>query len=81
MNDCTVLARSLVGMGAVVSPGTIISEDVFLAAGPVTEPGQTPESGWLYGGEPYPREERSLLNLDRNVEARLASRSLPQSCR
>jgi gamma-carbonic anhydrase len=60
MNDCTVLARSLVGMGAVVSPGTIISEDVFLAAGAVTEPGQTLESGWLYGGNPA----RQLRRLD-----------------
>ena len=60
MNDCTILARSLVGMGAVVSPGTIISEDVFLAAGAVTEPGQTLESGWLYGGNPA----RQLRRLD-----------------
>jgi carbonic anhydrase/acetyltransferase-like protein (isoleucine patch superfamily) len=47
-------------MGAVVSPGTIISEDVFLAAGAVTEPGQTLESGWLYGGNPA----RQLRRLD-----------------
>jgi carbonic anhydrase/acetyltransferase-like protein (isoleucine patch superfamily) len=52
LGDCTIADRSLVGMGAVVAPGTVIEEDVMLAAGGRTVPGQRLEGGWLYGGNP-----------------------------
>ncbi|MBX9934254.1 MAG: gamma carbonic anhydrase family protein [Methylobacterium sp.] len=50
--DCRVGARSLIGMGCVVAPGTVIADDVLLAAGSATDPGQLLEGGYLWGGRP-----------------------------
>jgi carbonic anhydrase/acetyltransferase-like protein (isoleucine patch superfamily) len=50
--DCTIGERSLIGIGAVVAPGTIVENDVFLAAGGETTEGQVLSSGWLYGRRP-----------------------------
>ena len=50
--DCRIGARSLIGIGAVVAPGTLIADDVMLAAGATTDPGQILESGYLWGGRP-----------------------------
>jgi carbonic anhydrase/acetyltransferase-like protein (isoleucine patch superfamily) len=36
----------------VVAPGTVVEDDVFLAAGASTTPGQVLASGHLYGGQP-----------------------------
>lgn len=55
MTDCIVGDRSLVGIGAVVAPGTRIGNDVLLAAGAVTEPGQVLEDGSFYAGRPARR--------------------------
>ncbi|MGN6468591.1 MAG: gamma carbonic anhydrase family protein [Rhizobiaceae bacterium] len=52
MSDCRVGRASLIGIGATVTPGTIVEDDVLLAAGARTEEGQVLESGWLYGGSP-----------------------------
>lgn len=52
MRDCTMGDRSLVGIGAVVAAGTKIGDDVLLAAGARTEPGQVLDNGWLYTGSP-----------------------------
>lgn len=60
MTDCTVGDASLIGMGAVVAPGTVVEPDVLLAAGAFTLPGQVLQSGWLYGGRPA----RKLSQLD-----------------
>jgi carbonic anhydrase/acetyltransferase-like protein (isoleucine patch superfamily) len=60
IHDCRIGERSLVGIGATVASGTIIEEEVLLAAGAVTLAGQTLESGWLWGGRPA----RPLTRLD-----------------
>lgn len=52
MTDCSVGDRSLVGIGAVLAPGTIIGDDVLLAAGARTEPGQSLPDGSFCGGAP-----------------------------
>ena len=39
-------------MGAVLAPGTIVGDDVLLAAGSTTKPGQVIGSGWMWGGRP-----------------------------
>ncbi len=52
MADVRIGARSLVGMGAVLAAGTLVQDDVLLAAGSTTEPGQVLESGWMWGGRP-----------------------------
>lgn len=55
MRDCTIGDRSLIGIGAVVAPGTKIGNDVLLAAGARTQPGQVLDDGWLYTGSPARR--------------------------
>ena len=52
MADCTIGDRCLVGIGSVVAPGTVFEDDVFLAAGAATSPGQVLGAGHLYGGQP-----------------------------
>ena len=44
LDDCTIGARSLIGIGSVVAAGTIVGDDVFLAAGAGTTPGQVLEA-------------------------------------
>lgn len=59
---------SLIGIGSSLGAGTIVDEDVLLAAGSVTEPGQHLTRGWLWGGRPA----RQMSRLD---ESRRASMS------
>lgn len=63
--DCQIGARTLVGMGSVINNGTIIEDDVFVAAGTITEVGQKLERGWLWGGRPA----RPLAKLDSKKRA------------
>jgi gamma-carbonic anhydrase len=55
MTDCTVGDGSLIGIGAIVAPGSVVGNDVLLAAGAHTEDGQVLEDGWVYGGSPARR--------------------------
>ena len=50
--DSRIGARSLIGIGATVASGTVIADDVMLAAGSTTDPGQLLEGGYLWGGRP-----------------------------
>ncbi len=52
LHDCTVGARTLIGMGSRLAPGTVVLDDVLLGGGSTTEPGQVLESGWLWRGRP-----------------------------
>lgn len=52
MADCRIGARSLIGIGCVLAPGTVVADDVLLAGGSTTDPGQLLESGYLWGGRP-----------------------------
>jgi carbonic anhydrase/acetyltransferase-like protein (isoleucine patch superfamily) len=49
---CTIGDRSLIGIGSEVAAGTVVEDDVFLAAGATTTPGQLLASGFLWGGRP-----------------------------
>ncbi len=60
LNDCTIGAESLIGIGSLVAKGTVVEDHVLLAAGARTEPGQVLESGWLYGKSPA----RKIAPLD-----------------
>ncbi len=60
LSGCRIGERALIGIGCVVASGTIVEDDVMLAAGAVTLPGQKLESGWLWGGRPA----RPLSRLD-----------------
>jgi carbonic anhydrase/acetyltransferase-like protein (isoleucine patch superfamily) len=65
MADCTIGDRCLIGIGSVVAPGTIVEDDVFLAAGAGTSLGQILGSGHLYGGVPA----RVIAPLDERKRA------------
>jgi gamma-carbonic anhydrase len=60
LHDCAVGNQSLIGIGSVVAPGTVVEDHVLLAAKARTAPGQVLESGWLYGGSPA----RQIAKLD-----------------
>ncbi|GJD72313.1 gamma carbonic anhydrase family protein [Methylobacterium goesingense] len=66
--DCRIGARGLIGIGCVVAPGTVIADDVLLAAGATTDPGQLLEGGHLWGGRPA----RILAPLDAEKRAMMA---------
>lgn len=65
MADCTIGDRCLIGIGSVVAPGTVVEDDVFLAAGASTTPGQVLAAGQLYGGQPA----RVIAPLDERKRA------------
>ncbi|MDP4023881.1 gamma carbonic anhydrase family protein [Methylobacterium sp. NEAU 140] len=71
--DCRIGARTLIGIGATIAPGTLIADDVMLAAGAATDPGQILESGYLWGGRPArilaPLDAERRLMMTRIVEA------------
>ena len=50
--DCRIGDRSLIGIGSVVASGTVIEDDVLLAAGSETLEGQVLERGFLWGRRP-----------------------------
>ncbi|WP_375463020.1 gamma carbonic anhydrase family protein [uncultured Methylobacterium sp.] len=65
VGDSRIGARSLIGIGATIAPGTVIADDVMLAAGATTDPGQLLEGGYLWGGRPA----RILSPLDADKRA------------
>lgn len=60
MRDCRVGARALIGIGAFIDRGTVVEDEVMVAAGATTVPGQRLERGWVWGGRPA----RQLSKLD-----------------
>lgn len=52
IHACTIHARALIGMGAIVLDGAVIESDVIVAAGAVVPPGKRLESGYVYAGNP-----------------------------
>ncbi len=60
LSSCRIGERALIGIGTVLAAGTVVEDETMLAAGAVTLPGQTLESGWLWGGRPA----RPLSRLD-----------------
>lgn len=57
---CSIGANALIGIGSNLNVGTIVEEDVLLAAGAATLPGQKLERGWVWGGRPA----RPIARLD-----------------
>ena len=69
MTDCVVGDGSLIGIGAVLAPGTRVGSGVLVAAGARTDPGQVLEDGHLYAGRPA----RRLKPLDAGRRAMMAA--------
>jgi carbonic anhydrase/acetyltransferase-like protein (isoleucine patch superfamily) len=63
--QCTIGDRCLIGIGSRIAPGTTVEDDVFLAAGATTTPGQVLGGGFLWGGQPA----RQLTALDKRKKA------------
>ena len=72
--DCTIGDRSLIGIGSVVAAGTVVADDVFLAAGAATVPGQVLDSG-LWVGAPA----RKLAEMD-DAKRKMISDTIPTYC-
>ncbi|TGE00312.1 gamma carbonic anhydrase family protein [Methylobacterium nonmethylotrophicum] len=66
--DGRIGSGCLIGMGARLGPGTVVEDDVLVAAGSATDPGQVLASGWLWGGRPA----RPLARLDADRRAMMA---------
>jgi gamma-carbonic anhydrase len=69
LSDCIVGNGSLIGIGAVVAAGTVVEDEVLLAAGGRTVEGQRLDGGWLYGGNPA----KKLAPLDDKKRAIIAA--------
>ena len=75
---------SLVGIGAVLADATWAQDDVLLAAGSHTEPGQVLETGWMWGGRPAkpmsrldePRRAMMRANIEHYLDYAQAFRRL-----
>lgn len=52
LHACTIGDRCLIGMGSIVMDGTVIENEVLLAAGSLVSPGKRLQSGHLYRGSP-----------------------------
>jgi carbonic anhydrase/acetyltransferase-like protein (isoleucine patch superfamily) len=65
LDSCTIGDRCLIGIGSRVAAGTVAEDDVFLAAGATTTPGQVLTGGALWGGQPA----RKLAGLDQRKRA------------
>lgn len=64
LHACTIGARCLIGMGALVLDGAVLEEEVMLGAGALVPPGKRLDSGWLYVGSPA-RPTRLLRDEER----------------
>ncbi len=52
VHACTLGARVLVGMGAIVLDGAVVDDEVMIGAHTLVPPGKHLESGYLYLGSP-----------------------------
>ncbi len=66
LQSCEIGNRSLIGMGAVLAPGTVVEDDILVAAGTVTLPGQRLASGFMWAGRPA-RQLSALDDAKRNI--------------
>ena len=65
LDSCQIGSEVLIGIGSSLAGGTIVEDDVLLAAGATTEEGQVLKSGYLWGGSPA----RVLACLDQDKRA------------
>ena len=68
LHACTIGARCLIGMGALILDGAVLEEEVMLGAGALVPPGKRLDSGWLYVGSPA-RPARLLREAEREFLA------------
>lgn len=66
LQSCEIGNGSLIGMGAVLAPGTVVENDILVAAGTVTLPGQRLTSGFMWAGRPA-RQLGALDDAKRSI--------------
>ncbi len=71
---CTIGDRSLIGIGAVLAEGTVVGDDVFLAAGGETTPGQALQCGFWVGSP-----ARRVGDLD-EAKKKIIADTIPTYC-
>ena len=64
LHGCTIGSRVLIGMGAMVMDGSVVEDEVVIAAGCLVPPGKRLESGYLYVGSPA-KQARPLNDKER----------------
>ncbi len=64
LHGCTIGNRVLIGMGAIVMDGTVVEDEVMIAAGSLVPPNKVLASGYLYVGNPA-RQSRPLSEKER----------------
>lgn len=72
LHDCALGARVLVGMGSRLAPGTVVEDDVLLAAGSTTTQGQRLHADSMWAGRPA----RRVAPLDERKRRMIASTAL-----
>lgn len=68
LHACSIGARCLIGMGALVLDDAVLDDEVMLGAGALVAPGKHLEGGWLYVGSPA-RPARPLRPAERDFLA------------
>ncbi|MDY6955309.1 MAG: gamma carbonic anhydrase family protein [Pseudomonadota bacterium] len=68
LHACSIGARCLIGMGALVLDDAVLDDEVMLGAGALVAPGKHLEGGWLYVGSPA-RPARPLRPAEREFLA------------
>ncbi len=65
LHACTILDRSLIGMGSIILDGATIQSDCMIGAGSLVGPGKNIESGYLYVGSPV-KQVRKLTDKEKD---------------
>ncbi len=64
LHGCTIGNRCLIGIGATILDGSVLDEEIIIAAGSLVPPGKRLESGFLYKGSPATKA-RALSDKER----------------
>ena len=63
LHGCTIGNRVLVGMGAIIMDGAVVSDDCIIGAGSLVPPNKKLEPGYLYVGNPA-KQARPLKSAE-----------------
>jgi len=82
LHGCSIGDRVLVGMGATIMDGSVVENEVMIAAGALVTPGKRLSSGFVYAGSPAKQlrglseAEQTFLQYSADNYVRLKNRYL-----